>query len=255
MKFIDLGVVLEHNLPGDPDNMIPKITYAMHDAGAETMKSFYPGLKAEDLPDGEGWAMEFVNLTSHSGTHMDSPIHFHSIIMGKPARTIEEVPLEWCFSDGVVIDFSDRPDGYNVTAKDMEEAFKKINYKLKTLDIVLVRSGSAPYFGTKEYLVRGCGMGKEATLWLTKKHGVRVVGTDAWSWDRPLPFQGKDFVATKDTSLIWEGHYSAIEQEYVHIEKMTNLDKLPPYGFKVACIPIKIKRGSAGWVRPVAMLP
>ncbi|MFZ5754779.1 MAG: cyclase family protein [Bacillota bacterium] len=255
MKLIDLSVTIEHQLPVDPDFMMAEIRYARHDEGAGTMKSFYPGLTADDLPNGEGWQVEFIKLTTHSGTHLDAPIHYNSTSMGRPAKGIDEIPLEWCFSDGVVLDFTDKPDGYNVTAQDMEEAFAKINYKLKPLDIVLVRSGAAPYYGSKEYLVRGCGMGREATLWLTKEHGVRVVGTDAWSWDRPLPFQGKEFAATKDPSLVWEGHFAGIEQEYCHMEKMANLDKLPPYGFKVACFPVKIKGASAGWVRPIAILP
>ena len=103
-------------------------------------------------------------------------------------------------------------------------------------------------------MVKGCGMGKEATLWLLEQ-GVKIVGTDAWSWDRPLSFIAKDFSATKDPSLIWEGHFAGIEKEYYHMEKITGLDKLPPHGFKIACFPVKIKGASAGWVRPVAILP
>lgn len=254
MRFIDLSVAIEHKLPGDPEFMTPEIRYSKHDEGAEKMKEFYPGCTSKDLPQGEGWAIEFLSVTTHSGTHLDAPIHYHSTSMGLPARTIDEVPLEWCYSDGVVLDFSHKPAGYNVSARDMEEAFQKINYTLKPLDIVLVRSGAAPYYGKQEYLVRGCGMGREATLWLTRQ-GVRVVGTDGWSWDRPLPFQGKEFAATGDSSLIWEGHFAGIEQEYCHMEKMANLDKLPPFGFKVNCFPVKIKGASGGWVRAVAMLP
>jgi kynurenine formamidase len=79
-----------------------------------------------------------------------------------------------------------------------------------------------------------------------------VVGTDAWSWDRPLPFQAQDFERTHDASLIWEGHFAGIEKGYFQIEKLTNLDKLPPTGFTFYCFPIKIKGASAGWIRAVA---
>ena len=137
---------------------------------------------------------------------------------------------------------------------DMAAAFAKIAYVLKPMDIVLVRSGAAPFWGTAEYLVKGCGMGREATLWLLKQ-GVKVVGTDAWSWDRPLPFIAEDFAQHHDASVIWEGHFAGIEKEYCHMEKMANLDQLPSFGFKVACFPIKIKGASAGWTRPVAILP
>ena len=96
-------------------------------------------------------------------------------------------------------------------------------------------------------------MGREATLFLLDQ-GVKIVGTDAWSWDRPLCYIAQEFAATKDATLIWEGHFAGIEKEYYHLEKLANLDKLPPFGFKVACFPIKIKAASAGWARPVAIL-
>ena len=80
------------------------------------------------------------------------------------------------------------------------------------------------------------------------------MGTDAWSWDRPLGFIAEDFAKTKDKSLIWEGHFAGIEKAYCQIEKLTNLEELPPTGFKVSCFPVKIKNASAGWVRAVAIL-
>jgi kynurenine formamidase len=52
-------------------------------------------------------------------------------------------------------------------------------------------------------------MGREATLWLVKR-GVHVVGTDAWSWDRPLPLIAKEFQQTHDPAIIWEGHFAGI---------------------------------------------
>ncbi len=94
-------------------------------------------------------------------------------------------------------------------------------------------------------------MGREATLWLCER-GVRVVGTDAWSWDRPLPLIAADFKKTKDASLIWEGHFAGIVKGYFQIEKLTNLAKLPSTGFTFYCFPIKIKGASAGWIRAVA---
>lgn len=84
--------------------------------------------------------------------------------------------------------------------------------------------------------------------------GVKVVGTDAWSWDVPLPLVAKEFAKTKDPSVIWEGHLAGMEMEYYQMEKMTNLDLLPVTGFQVICFPIKIRGGSAGWVRPIAVL-
>ena len=76
-KFIDLSVTIESGLPSDPPMMIPKIMYVDHALGAESMKTFYPGLTVGDLPGGLGWAVEFMEVSTHAGTHMDAPWHFH----------------------------------------------------------------------------------------------------------------------------------------------------------------------------------
>lgn len=251
-RFIDLSIAIEDGLPSDPPLMIPKITYLDHRIGAETMKLFYPGLDSEDLPGGLGWAVEILELSTHAGTHMDAPWHYHpSQDSGKPALTIDQLPLEWAVGDGVVMDFTDRHDGYNITPDDIIAKLDAMNYSLKEGDIFLARTGTDAYWGRPEYLVKGCGFGREATLWLINQ-GVHVVGTDAWSWDRPLAFQAEDFIRTHDPSLVWEGHFAGIEKGYFQIEKLTNLDKLPPTGFTFYCFPIKIKGAGAGWIRAVA---
>jgi kynurenine formamidase len=97
-------------------------------------------------------------------------------------------------------------------------------------------------------------MARESTPFLTEQ-GVKVVGIDAWSWDRPLPFQAKEFSETGDPKVIWETHFARIEIGYCHMEKLANLSAIGrPYGFTVSCFPVKIKRASAGWVRPVAII-
>lgn len=254
-RFVDLSITIEDGLPSDPPAMIPRITYMDHRAGAASMAEFFPGIDPEkDLPGGLGWAVEVLTLATHSGTHLDAPWHYHPTMdMGKPALTIDEVPLEWCMGPGVVLDFRHFPDGYRVTAADVEEALQKMDYRLKEGDIVLVMTGADKYWGKPDYLIKGCGMSREATLWILE-HGVRVTGTDAWSWDRPLPLIARDFEETKDSSLIWEGHFASIEMGYCHIEKLTNLDLLPPHGFTFFCFPVKIKRASAGWIRAVALV-
>jgi len=252
-RYIDCSISIENDLPSDPPMMIPKIEYSSHADGAQQMKLFFPGIDpAADLPGGKGWAVEFITLSSHSGTHLDAPWHYHPTMDGGTrAFTIDEVPLEWCIGPGVKLDFRKYPDGHLVTADEMARAFADIGYELKEGDIVLVNTGADAWWGKPEYLVKGCGMGREATLWLVER-GARVVGTDAWSWDRPLPAIAREFAQTKDASIIWEGHFAGIERGYCHIEKLTNLDKLPSYGFTFFCFPVKIKGGSAGWIRAVA---
>ncbi len=254
-KFIDLSIAVENDIPSDPPMMIPKIQYLGHDEGAAQMKLFFPDIDpSRDLPDGKGWAVEFVTLSTHSGTHLDAPWHYHpDMNRGEKAFTIDEIPLDWCTGPGVKLDFRRFPDGYLVEAEDMERAFGEIGHGPEPGEIVLVNTGADKYWGKPEYLVRGCGMGRNATLWLVER-GVRVVGTDAWSWDRPLPVIAGEFGKTKDPSIIWEGHFAGIEKGYCHMEKMTNLDTLPATGFTVFCFPVKIKGASAGWVRAVAMV-
>ncbi len=254
-KMIDLSMTIEDGLPSDPEFMIPRIDYWDHQRGAASMGDFFPTATAKDLPKGLGWAVEFLQISTHSGTHLDAPWHYHPTMDGDGSRalTIDEIPLEWCFSDGVMLDLSDKPDGYLVRAADLEEAVRKIGYTIKPLDIVLIYTGASKAWGTPEYMVKGCGMGREATLWLLDQ-GVKITGTDAWSWDRPLSIIAKEFAVTRDPSIIWEGHFASIEKGYSHMEKLCNLEKLPPTGFKVTCFPVKIKSASAGWVRPVAII-
>lgn len=254
-KFIDLSIAIETGLPSDPPIMIPKVDYLDHVSGAEQMQLFFPGLQKEQLPNSLGWAVEFVTLTTHSGTHLDAPYHYHPTMdNGQRALTIDEIPLEWCFSDGVVLDFAHKADGERITADDVEKELKRINYQLKPLDIVLVRTGADKYWGKEEYLVKGAGMTRESTLYLLER-GIKVVGIDAWSWDRPLPFLADEFQKTGDPSVIWEAHFAGIEKGYCHMEKLACLDQIPrPHGFKVSCFPVQIKSASAAWVRAVAII-
>ena len=254
MRIVDLSVALKAGIASDPPSMLPRIKYLDHHDGAKEFMTWFPGLEAEQLPDGEGAAMEQITFTTHNGTHLDAPWHFASTQDGgKPALKIDEVPLEWCFSSGVKLDFRQKPDGYVCKADDVKRELDRIGYTLKALDIVLVNTGAATHYGAPNYLDKGCGMGREATLYLLRQ-GVRVTGIDGWSWDAPFAFTRKRFLETGDASIIWEGHKAGREIGYCHMEKLNNLDRLPPFGFKVACFPVKIEAASAGWTRCVAML-
>lgn len=256
MKIIDLSVTVENDVISDPPHMMPKIEYYSHkmDKGLTAMQRYFPTLKREDLPDGEAWANETITLTTHSGTHMDAPWHYHSTMNnGEPSWTADQIPLEWCMGDGVMVDFSDKADGYICTSKDFIEYFDKVNYQLKPWDIVLIHTNGPKYWGTPEYMRTGCGIGREGTMWLFEQ-GVRTVGTDAWGWDAPLLLVGEKYKENPDPNIIWEGHKAGRHQAYLQMEKMTNLDLLPPFGFRVIALPIKIKGASAGWVRAIALL-
>lgn len=253
-RYVDLSIAIENGIPSDPPAMIPNIQYIDHATGLESMLMFFPGLPKEDLPGGLGWALELVQLSTHSGTHLDAPWHYHPTMdNGLKALTIDEVPLEWCIGNGVVLDFRQLPDGYLVKPEDIEQELQRINYTLQPGDIVLAMTGADKFWGKPEYLLKGCGFGRAATLWLISQ-GIKVVGTDAWSWDRPLPLIAAEYAEKKDPSIIWEGHFASIEQGYCHIEKLTNLDQLPPFGFTFFCFPVKVKGASGGWIRAVAQI-
>lgn len=252
-RFIDLSVPLEMGIASDPPMMLPQIDYMTHDQTAEQITSFFPGLTRDDLPGGEGWAVERLEVSTHNGTHVDAPWHYHSTMDGGArAITIDEVPLEWCFGPGVKLDFRTLPDGHVVTPSEIEAELARIGHELQPLDIVLVNTAAGDRYGQPDFLARGCGMGRAATNFLTD-HGVRMVGTDAWSWDAPFIHTAKAYADTGDASLIWEGHRAGMDRGYCQIEKLANLDQLPPCGFLVSAFPFKIRAASAGFTRAVAI--
>ena len=253
-RIIDLSVPLENGVAADPPGFGPKLTYLDHKQTVAEVCRYFPGLKPEDLPDGEGWAIERVDLATHNGTHLDAPWHYASTMDGgKPAATIDEIPLDWCFQPGVKLDFRHFPDGYVVRAADIEAELGRIGHVLQPLEIVLVNTAAGMRYGQADYVASGCGMGREATLYLAGR-GVRVVGTDGWSWDAPFVYTAKRFAEMGDPSIIWEGHKAGREIGYCQIEKLHNLEALPPDGFTVVCFPVKIRAASAGWTRAVAIL-
>ncbi|MDQ0456273.1 cyclase family protein [Rhizobium paknamense] len=252
-RLVDLSIAIDNDTPADPPPMRPAINYRDHAAGAQDIVGMFAGLKAEDLPDGEGWAIEEMRITTHNGTHLDAPWHYHSTMDGgKRAITIDEVPLDWCYRPGVKLDFRHLPDGHVVSAAEVEQELARIGHVLQPLDIVVVNTAAGAAYGRPDYLGRGCGMGREATLYLLER-GVRVTGTDGWSWDAPFSATLQRYHQTQDASLIWEGHKAGRDIGYCHLEKLANLDQLPATGFEISCFPVKIKAASAGWTRAVAI--
>jgi kynurenine formamidase len=253
-QIIDISIPLENDVISDPEPFGPKIEYIDHKMSLPQMLPFFPGLKAEDLPDGEAWAVERVELINHNGTHLDAPYHFASTMnKGERAWTIDEVPLEWCLQPGVKLDFRSMEDGYVATAADVEAELKRIGHDLQPLDIVVVNTRAGSAYGGDNYVDAGCGMGYDATMYLLER-GVRVTGTDAWSWDAPFTYTAEKYAKSKDPSVIWEGHKAGRDIGYCHLEKLHNLEALPATGFTVSCFPVKIRGASAGWTRAVALL-
>jgi kynurenine formamidase len=247
-------VPLEHGSASEP---VPaQIRYARHDGEGLSQMRHALGVRAEDLvySNGLGWAVEEVQAITHTGTHVDAPYHYGPKSEGKPARTIDQVPLEWCFAPGVVLDVRHKAAGEFITVADLQTALGRIDYRLRPLDIVLLHTGADKRLGSPEYF-RQPGLGREGVFWLVEQ-GVKVIGIDAYTLDRSFADMIADYRRTGDGRYIWPAHFAGIEREYCQIEKLANLDRLPrPHGFLVSCLPVKIQGTSAGWCRAVALVP
>jgi kynurenine formamidase len=178
-------------------------------------------------------------------------VALNSTIQGQRSATIDELPLEWFFSDAVVLDFAHKADGEHVTPGDIESGLGQIAYELKPRDIVLLRTGRDVFYGRADYSIRGCAVSAAATCWLFER-GVRVMGIDAWGWDGPLDRHARAALAKNEPGIFWASHQA--ELAYSQIERLVNLGSLPSFGFKVACFPLKIQKGSAGPARVVAII-
>jgi len=253
LELIDLSVPLEDGAVSEP--MPASIHYVTHEAeGLAQMQQFF-GIEPDDLvySDGQGWAIEKIEAITHTGTHVDAPYHYGAESEGRPARRIDEVPLEWCFAPGVRIDVRHKQPGEEVTVADLEGALAEIDYTLAERDIVLLWTGADQRLESPEYFQQP-GLGRDGVLWLVEQ-GVRMIGIDAYTIDRPFEDMVADFRRTGDGRHIWPAHFAGITREYCQIEKLANLDRLPrPHGFWVSCLPVKIARASAGWCRAVALV-
>jgi kynurenine formamidase len=252
-QMIDLSVGIIPDAPHEPHK--PKVDVLTHEGrGLDFMVSTF-GVTRDDLvwSNGEGCCFEEVTATTHSGTHVDAPWHYGRTSEGRPARRIDEVPLEWFFSDGVVLDIRHKQPGEKIEIADLEGALAKIDYRLKPFDIVMLWSGCDRNLGSERYFEQP-GMTRDSTLWLVDQ-GIKVIGVDMYGFDRKFADMAEEFARTGDGRVVWEAHFAGISREYCQIEKLVNLDKLPrPNGFKVACFPIKVAGASGGWARPVAFV-
>jgi kynurenine formamidase len=251
-RFVDLSAPITASSPELPDLLRTDIEFAGHAEGAKTIEAML-GVAPRLLRDGEGWAVEtFLRFGTHNSTHVDAPWHYNSTVAGERAQTIDELPLEWFHAPGVVLDFSAREDGDAIGAADVQAELGRIAHTLAPLDIVLVRTGRDAFYAQLDYMARGPGVTAEATRWLYEQ-GVRVMGIDAWGWDRPLHLQAQEAIERDQPGIFWAAHQADIP--YSQIERLVNLGELPATGFQVACFPLRIVGASGAPARVVALLP
>ncbi len=249
LTLIDLSDCLENATAAFEPNP-HTIEYLTSEQSVAAAKQRF-GLDASFWPDGLGWAVEQVTLTSHSGTHIDAPAHYGPAQHGQ-ARTIDQVPLRWCLSDGVVLNMTHKQRGEGITCADIQAELARIDYALKPYDIVLIRTDTSKLFKQPGYDRLHAGLTREATEWMVDQ-GVRLIGIDAWGLDRPFDVMIEE--ARKGTTQFWEAHLLGREKEYCQIEKLAHLDQIPrPFGFQVIAFPVNLRAASAGWSRVVALI-
>ena len=234
-KIIDLSMPVHNDMMAFPRVVRPSM--AMY----ESWQQFAERIGAAKF--GVDWltASYLVVLGDHIGTHIDSLRHLRDDAPGP-----EGIPLEYCYGDGVCLDFRHIPKGAGISTNDVKEALTKINYTVKPLDIVLIHTGAGKLQSTEAYLTDQSGMTADATNWLLDQ-GVKVMGIDAITFDPPVwaMFERKQF---------WEAHRVMLKREYYHLENMTNLDQLPSHGFTLCVLPIKWVNTTAAPVRAVAIM-
>jgi kynurenine formamidase len=251
MRLVDLSVPITPSSEELPELLRTDIDFQDHAAGATQIQEMF-GVGPELLRHGEGWSVEFfTRFGTHNSTHLDAPYHYNSTIAGKPARRIDELPLDWFLRPGVVLDFHERADGEVIEPPDLEAALQTAGHELAERDIVLVRSSRDAFLDSPDYMIRGPGVSAEATHWLYDR-GVRVMGIDAWGWDRPLNLQAQEALAAGEPGIFWAAHQADLD--YSQIERLANLDQLPPSGFTVACFPLRLVGAGAAPARVVAIL-
>lgn len=248
MKITDLSVEIKNS---NSEPMKLKHSRINHKDGAKKIAN-RAGISINSFPQNEFITLDTYEMATHMGTHLDSPFHFGSRFRGLKARTVDQLPLNWFYRPAVKLDFREFPRKTNITSKDVLAVLKRENLEIHPKDIVLIWTGMDQLFGTKEYFTDGPGMSAGATKLLIDM-GVKVMGIDSYGFDRSFPVMLEEFKKSGDASVLWPSHFLGRKSEYVHVERMTNFEKLPSKGFKVSVLPLKLIDGDASWVRAVAI--
>jgi kynurenine formamidase len=252
MPLVDLSAPIRQSPPETPEALRTDIEFSGHAEGAAQIETLL-GVPPRLLRDGEGWATEtFTRLGTHNSTHVDAPWHYNSRIAGERAQTIDELPLDWFFGPGVVLDMTAKADGERIEVADVEAELERVGHALGERDIVLVRTGRDAALDEPAYLALGPRVTRAATEWLFE-HGVRVMGIDAWGWDGPLHLQAQEALERDEPGLFWAAHQADLP--YAQIERLTGLGALPATGFQVACFPLRVVAAGAAPARVVAIVP
>jgi len=265
MRIVDLSLPIDETAFEVHKVAIERVT---HKAGVEKFNRVIMGktlrgrikyalgmriVKKEELPDGEFLSLEIVHAPVHIGTHLDYSFHYGTKSENRPSKCADEIPLEYCFQSGVQLDLRHKKPNEVIGGQDIWEALTKINYQLKPLDIVLLQTGADKLYGGPKYFADYPGVDPSAIEYLLAQ-GIKIFGVDTMGIDRPYRFMLSEFLKSKDPKTFYPAHFFGRKKEFIHIERLANLEKLPASGFKVLCMPVRIKNTGAAWARVVALL-
>lgn len=259
-EILDLGVYL------DQANYPPwgfKSTVIDHTRGAAAMASFFNkrGVQSasggrvdrDDFPEDMGLGWMDVHLSDHAGNHIDAPWHFGPVVEGRPAKTIDQVPLEWCMGPGVRLDFRSHL-GRDIGVADLEQEVERVGADLRPGVIVLLWTGADAFIDDDDkYFQCQGGLSPDGLNWLLDR-GIKLIGIDAYAMD--VSYESMEKARLADEPQFFPLHFVGRAREHMHLEKLANLASIPrPTGFFFQALPVKLRGGSAGWVRPVAIVP
>ena len=240
-------------------DILPKGTWIdlSHDFSAETI--YWPTAKpfelevvsAQRTPAGYYYAANNFSAAEHGGTHLDAPIHF-----AEGRWTTDQIPIESLVGEAVVVDVrpgADSSADYRVDPGAITR-WEQEHGTIPTNSIVLFRTGwarrwpdRAQYLGTTRKGPAAVaelhfpGIDSSAAAQLIARR-VKAVGIDTPSIDYG---QSSSFPTHQ---LLFAANIPAFEN-------VASLDRLPARGSFVIALPMKIKGGSGGPLRIVAVIP
>jgi len=246
-------VMAQKSLRLPPDRIVD-LTYAF-DANSvywPTAEQFKLETDFEGMTDkGYFYSAYRYSAAEHGGTHLDSPVHF-----AKGHYTVDQLPLERLMGPAIVIDVirqCARNADYLVSITDFQN-WERRNGRIQPGTIILLKTGFGKYYpDRKSYLgtdERGAaavaklhfpGLDPAAARWLTENRSIKAIGLDTASIDH-------------GQSTLFESHRILFEHNIPAFENVANLDQLPVKGFSVIALPMKIKGGSGGPLRIIALL-
>ncbi len=207
MKIYDLSILLSeemHIFPGDPPFTVKKIA---------------------EISEGKTANISSITMGSHTGTHIDPPLHFV-----KDSQGINKIPLDRFVGRAIVIDL------YSVETEITEKDLKEFDEKITMGDIVLFKTKNSEMWDGEEFREDFIYLTKDAGRYLLKK-GIKTVGIDYLSIEE---------YGSKTAPI----HHLLLENGVPIIEGL-NLKGIKPGEYFFACLPLKIKEGDGAPARAI----